>query len=553
MARMQGLYRCLFMPPPSRFLLVQALISLLFIAATGCRMQAGPELAAEVPAIAVAVPSPEAAPEPEATAAASAAEAAEPQDTVPAPAAEPAGTHLPPLPGHKPEPSAVPIAASAVTGQPSLPAAIIRRGSLRVGVPFGGLYYMTDGPRESGLAVGYAAELQKFLRQRYPAASSLKTELMPMPRERLLTALEAGRIDLAMADLPQEELSEVTESGRLVLSAPVVSGVHDVIVTGPKAPEIGDVRTLDRLELHVRPSGRYRQHLAAMDVARKEYALPPLTIVTADASLEDRDLLELVGAGIFPATTMDSYKANLMAPLFDGLTVRNDLRVSGDRDIAWAMRAEDRELKAGVDAFLASAEHLTATDAKTLEAMMNPERFRSAMTEAEQARFDKVMPLIRKHAEKEGLDPLLIAALAYQESGFDQSRTGPAGAIGIMQVMAATAAEPSIGINDISTAEPNIRAGIKYLAHIRDQYFDAASITPENRLLFALAAYNTGPGNIIKARKMAEEMGLDPNVWFGNVEAVTAKIFGRTTAYHVRNVIKFFICYREAEKAGANR
>ena len=48
-----------------------------------------------------------------------------------------------------------------------------------------------------------------------------------------------------------------------------------------------------------------------------------------------------------------------------------------------------------------------------------------------------------------------------------------------------------------------------------------------NRTLLAIAAYNAGPAKITKCRKLAEEMGYDPNKWFGNVEVATAKLVGK--------------------------
>ncbi|MCK4868384.1 MAG: transglycosylase SLT domain-containing protein, partial [Alphaproteobacteria bacterium] len=128
-----------------------------------------------------------------------------------------------------------------------------------------------------------------------------------------------------------------------------------------------------------------------------------------------------------------------------------------------------------------------------------------------------------------------------------------AGAIGVMQVMPATAADPSVGIPDISSAEANIHAGVKYMRHLRDHYFDAPGISPLDRVLFSLAAYNAGPGNIAKARRRAARMGFDENRWFGHVEAAAARVISREPVVYVGNIYKYYIAYETTAAMQAAR
>jgi membrane-bound lytic murein transglycosylase MltF len=78
-----------------------------------------------------------------------------------------------------------------------------------------------------------------------------------------------------------------------------------------------------------------------------------------------------------------------------------------------------------------------------------------------------------------------------------------------------------------------------------------------NKMLFAFAAYNAGPARINELRKKASAMGLDPNVWFYNVEIVAAKSIGRETVQYVSNIYKYFISYQmvlmQAEKKQASQ
>jgi membrane-bound lytic murein transglycosylase MltF len=60
--------------------------------------------------------------------------------------------------------------------------------------------------------------------------------------------------------------------------------------------------------------------------------------------------------------------------------------------------------------------------------------------------------------------------------------------------------------------------------------------------------YNTGPGNMKKVRRRASEIGLDPNVWFKNVEHAAAQLIGRETVQYVSNIYKYYLAYRLAEE-----
>jgi membrane-bound lytic murein transglycosylase MltF len=113
-----------------------------------------------------------------------------------------------------------------------------------------------------------------------------------------------------------------------------------------------------------------------------------------------------------------------------------------------------------------------------------------------------------------------------------------------MQLMPATALDPNVDIPNIEVGERNVEAGVKYLRHLRDEYFGDPAITPFDQACLAFAAYNAGPGNIRKARARAESMGLDPNVWFGHVEVAAGRTISREPVVYVRNILKYYTSYR---------
>lgn len=103
-------------------------------------------------------------------------------------------------------------------------------------------------------------------------------------------------------------------------------------------------------------------------------------------------------------------------------------------------------------------------------------------------------------------------------SRLDQNAKSQVGAIGVMQIMPATGAELNVG--NINQVEPNIHGGVKYMRHLQDEFFKDEPIDPLNKLLLTFASYNAGPGRVRQLRREAAERGLNPNVWFGNVEQI---------------------------------
>jgi membrane-bound lytic murein transglycosylase MltF len=155
-----------------------------------------------------------------------------------------------------------------------------------------------------------------------------------------------------------------------------------------------------------------------------------------------------------------------------------------------------------------------------------------------------MIDLFKKYSEQYDFDWLLMAAQGYQESGLDQSKRSHVGAIGVMQVMPATAKDKAVNIPDIENLESNIHAGIKYVRWMEDNFYDEPGISPLDKALFVFASYNAGPGRVAGLRKQAKAEGLDPNKWFNNVELVAAKKIGRETVTYVSNIYKYYLAYQ---------
>jgi soluble lytic murein transglycosylase len=113
--------------------------------------------------------------------------------------------------------------------------------------------------------------------------------------------------------------------------------------------------------------------------------------------------------------------------------------------------------------------------------------------------------IVRGHARNYKLDPALIAAVIYQESKFRPSVRSASGAVGLMQLMPATARGIALRtggsrfrVDDLLVPEINVRYGSWYLRHLIDRYGDQH---------WALAAYNAGQRNVDRWR--AEGSGIE--------------------------------------------
>jgi membrane-bound lytic murein transglycosylase MltF len=176
---------------------------------------------------------------------------------------------------------------------------------------------------------------------------------------------------------------------------------------------------------------------------------------------------------------------------------------------------------------------------------------KNATSDEERRKFQALLAFFRKYGDRYSFDYLMMAAQGYQESRLDQQAKSAVGAVGVMQLMPETGREQKVG--DIRQIEPNIHAGVKYMRFIRDSFFEREPMTPLDKGLFTFAAYNAGPGRIRQLRQEAARRGLDPNVWFGNVERIASERIGRETVTYVSNIYKYYVAYRLLQEDRARK
>jgi membrane-bound lytic murein transglycosylase MltF len=454
-------------------------------------------------------------------------------------AAKPAGETEAPLPAVE---SAVPEGVRAIMSRPFTGDfnEMVKRRMIRLGVTFNRSFYFVDKGAQRGAAYEYAKLFEDELNKKLNTGN-LKVYVLcvPLPREMLATALLDGRIDAVVA-----QITVTPDKQKLVdFTNPTRRNVSEVVVTGPGSPTIASVADLSGKEVFVRKGGTYHQSLLVLNDQLKAQGKPPVLVQFAPDNLEDDDLLEMVNAGLIPITIVDDYLAAFWKRIFTDLTVHDTVTVRTGGTLAVAFRKNSPELAAALNEFLAKNGLGTAFgNMMEKRYLVSTAYAKNAASEANRKKMATVIGLFQKYSKQYDVDFLLMGAQGFQESGLNQDAKSAVGAVGIMQVMPATGAELKVG--DITQEEANIHAGVKYMRFMMDQYYKDEPMDTLNKGLFTFASYNAGPGKIRQLRKEAEKRGLNPNVWFGNVEQIASERIGRETVTYVSNIYKYYIAYQ---------
>jgi len=402
--------------------------------------------------------------------------------------------------------------------------------------------YWVDRGRQTGaeyeLLSAFEAELNRQHKQK---GKHLQVRIfyIPTPRDELIARLREGRGDIAagVLTITPERLKEVDFGG------PFARGVKEIAVTGTASPQLASIDDLSGKEVFVRKSSSYWTHLEALNERFRKAGKAPVKLRAAPEDLQDDDLLEMLGAGLFGITVVDRYVALLWAKVLKELTPHEEIAVNEGGETGWMIRKGSPQLKAEIDAFAARFGQGTAFGNSVIRKYTGSTRFVKPATSAEEMKkFERTVELFRKYGAKYDMDHLLMMAQGYQESRLDQNARSAVGAIGVMQVMPATGKDMATG--DIAVLEPNVHAGVKYVRFVQDQFFEKEPMDALNKTLFSFAAYNAGPGRVQQLRREAEKQGLNPNVWFNNVEVVAAQRIGEETVIYVSNIYKYYIAYK---------
>ncbi len=402
-------------------------------------------------------------------------------------------------------------------------------------------FYISEGHLvgyEYALVKGY----EEFLNNRTDQ-NGLKVvlEFITVSRDQLIPKLVSGYGDIAAAGLtitPERK-------DRVDFTRPYLTGINEVVITRKGRFRLKNVFDLSAKKVYVRKSSSYYDSLLRLNKKLRKKNKKPVKIIFLNEELETETALEMVDNGAIDITVADSHIARAWSEMLENIEINEDVVLRKNSKIAWMVRENNPILLSSLNAFLDTHKKGTLLGNIYFNRYYNDTgRLKNPLDPEEWEKLKQYKGVIKKYAKKYDFDWLLILAMAFQESELDHNQKSSAGAVGLMQVLPATAMDKNIGIPHVDRLDSNVHAGVKYLAFLRDHYFSSEDIPRQEQIRLSLAAYNAGPANISKARKMAEKMGLDKNRWFRNVELAALRTIGRETVQYVSNTNKYYVLYQ---------
>ncbi len=385
--------------------------------------------------------------------------------------------------------------------------------------------------------------LQKFAKK-----NGLLIEVVPSNSwEAMVELLDSGQVDVIGAGITPSLAREAVADFSIPYRETTQVAVFSEEVEKIERPE-----ELFTHEIHV------RDHSPALDAIRQlEIRFGKKADLTLlPETLEEAEVLQQVASGEINVTVADRSVAELETASTQGLRVGP--AIGETKGTAFALRQNAPELKKALDAFLtrilrrkwyAIIERRYYADRGRLTRQRSHNQF--TLSSGRLSRWDD---LFRKYAERYDFDWRLIAALAWHESRFDPSSKSWAGAKGIMQIMPIAAKD--LKMNCFASNEANIHCGVRFLSRLRSQFLHLGE---EERIKFALAAFNAGAGHVRDARVLCLDYKLNPMIWENNVEQALLHLMswhyyrqyrsgycdGRQTVNYVNGILTLYRTYQQ--------
>ena len=229
---------------------------------------------------------------------------------------------------------------------------IVRRRVVRVLVPFRRPEFFYLEARPVGVLQETFQELERVLNAKYKttAANRIIVGLLPTPIDKLRERMVNGYGDIAAYSL------SITEQGKALVdfTAPTMTSLKIVAVTGPGAPELKTIDDLSGKEIWISPQTRMKKDLYDLNARFKSQGKAPAVMREADPLLEPGDVMELVNAGTYPIALMQSQAAQFWGQVFENAKPRMDLAVAENVELGWAIQKGTPQLKAFLDDFISA-------------------------------------------------------------------------------------------------------------------------------------------------------------------------------------------------------
>lgn len=397
--------------------------------------------------------------------------------------------------------------------------------TLRVGTRFNSTSYFLY----RGAAMGYEYELLRSFAEAHDLELSVT---VADDYDELVDLLRDGTVDVLAARLfPQGPLDE-----RIAMTEPLFDTERVLVQrTGPPEPQT-------RTQTRVLPDTSWGADLPAAVTLRARRITAPeelrgervhvgeesgahellvelsdsldgsIEVVEVEPDVTTETLIRRVAAGQIEFTVSRENIAQLQQEAYTNIEVRPV--IGPPVGLVWGVRRSSPQLLARLNEWVAAER-----DGEMFNAIYHRyyidrggyrERLESEYLTSETGRLSEWDALILRHAATIGWDWRLLASQMYQESLFDPRARSWAGAMGLLQLMPATAAD--MGVRDPFDPEQNVAGGVRYLQWLEDQWVNDIA-DPEQRLRFVLASYNTGRGHVQDAQRLATKHGHDAQRW----------------------------------------
>lgn len=372
-------------------------------------------------------------------------------------------------------------------------AGIIARGELRVSTINSPLTYAAINNKDYGLDYELAKRFADYL------GVKLKVTVRQNISQ-LFDDLDAGKTDMLAAGLVYN-----TERVKNYQAGPTYYSVSQQLVYRVGGNRPRTLAGINAEQLAIAPG-----HVALNDLqALKESRYPDLNW-RVDEKRGTTALMQAVIDGTLEYTVADSVAVSLFQRVHPELAVALD--ISDEQPVTWfSEKSEDNSLSAAMLDFFNSMNE-DGTLARLEEKYLghgNDFDYVDTRTflRAVQNTLPDLKPLFEKYARQ--IDWRLLAAIAWQESHWDPQATSPTGVRGMMMLTRNTA--QSLGLTDRTDAEQSLDGGMRYLQDMMAKVPEA--IPKEERIWFALAAYNMGYAHMLDAMALTKKQKGNPNSW----------------------------------------
>jgi membrane-bound lytic murein transglycosylase F len=261
-------------------------------------------------------------------------------------------------------------------------------------------------------------------------------------------------------------------------------------------------------------------------------------VVEMGGEIQDEGLAQKVARGEVQFTVLQDNLAELKEAEFKNLKVRPVIGHS--QSVTWAVRKNSTALLAQLNEWIEQKQNGTLFDRLYKKYFVDRrgylERVESEYLTSATGKLCEYDDLLKKHAPELNWDWRLLASQAFQESRFKPDAHSWAGAVGLLQLMPATAKQ--YGVHNPLDPDDNVQGAVKFLAWLDKYWLDRIPDEAE-RVKFVLASYNCGAGHVDDAQRLAEKYGGNPKSW----DDVSYWLLQESTQQYAADpVVKFGFC-----------